>query len=165
MHFFFFWSGAGASNEAIIRSEIEDIINGISDAGNIYSLSPFDDTWDVFLDFFKATISGVGMIRCWIISCEMIETEKMVMTGVRNTGNRARYIYKIRGYQSFNYNTSTEKAFLLIALAILAALNSGIVNLANVYDAELAQLNYQPGTFGNVLAHQAEITQVVWGKT
>jgi len=149
-------------SEATIRASIKTLIDGVSNIGKTYDLEPFAATWDVFLDRFKTTISSVDMIRGWTISCEAINAEGMVVAGARDTINRYQYTYKIRGYQGLDYDTSTEKNFLVVVLAVMAALDGGIVS-GDVYNAQLAQLEvYQPRTFGSVLAHYAEITQIVW---
>ena len=149
-------------SEAAIRASIFALVDGVANSGNVYDLEPFADTWDVFLDRFKTTISGVAMIRGFTVSCEAIAREGMVAGGARNTINRSAYTYKVRGYQGFDYETSTEKAFLLIVLAVMDALDGGIVS-GDVFNAQLAQLDvYQPRVIGGVLCHYAEITQMVW---
>jgi ribosomal protein L30E len=148
-------------SEATVRASIKTLLEGVTNIGLVYDLQPIATTWDVFLDRFKTTISSVNMIRAWTISCEAIERQGQVATGARNTGNINIYQYKIRGYSSFDYETSTEKAFLIVALAVMDALDSGIVS-GTVYNADLAQLtSYQPDMLGGALCHVAEITQIV----
>jgi hypothetical protein len=148
-------------SEATVRASIKTLIEGVANAGLVYDLEPFASDWDVFISRFKTTISSVDMIRGWTISCEAIPAQGFVATGARNTGNQYLYEYHIRGYQSFDYETETEKAFLAIVLDVMAALNGGIVS-GTVFNADLAQLtSYTPRTFGGVLCHVAEITQIV----
>lgn len=148
-------------SEATVRASIKTLIESVSNVGLVYNREPLVNTWDQFLVFFKTTISSVDMIRGWTISCEAIPAVGFVASGGRNTGNQYNYEYHIRGYQSFNYNTDTENAFLLIAQAVMAALNSGIVG-GTVFNADLAQLiSYTPRLFDGVLCHVAEITQIV----
>ena len=148
-------------SEATVRASIKTLVDGVSNIGSVYDLEPFASTWDVFLDRFKVTISTVEMIRGWTISCEAIERSGLVSAGTRAQHNVNNYTYKIRGYQGFNYDTSTEKTFLIVALAVMDVLDGGIVSGA-VFNADLAQLNpYAPRVFGGVLCHYAEITQVV----
>ena len=148
-------------SEATVRASIKTLVEGVTDIGIVYDLQPIATTWDVLLDRFKTTISSVEMIRAWTISCEAIERQGFVASGARNTGNINIYQYKVRGYTSMNFATSTEKAFLIVALAVMDALDGGIVS-GNVYNADLAQLtSYQPDMLGGVLCHVAEITQIV----
>lgn len=148
-------------SEATVRASIKTLLEGVTNIGLVYDLQPIATTWDVFLDRFKTTISSVDMIRAWTISCEAIERQPFTASGTRNTGNINIYEYKIRGYTSLNFATSTEKSFLVVALAVMDALDGGIVS-GNVYNADLAQLtNYQPDMLGGVLCHVAEITQLV----
>jgi len=147
--------------EATVRASIKALVEGVADVGNVYDLAPFASTWDVFIDRFKVTLNSVDMIRGFSISCVSILPEGFVATGLRQTGNKAIYTYKIRGYQGFDFETSTEKTFLIVVLAVMAALDGGIVT-GDVQTANLAQLDpYQPRLFGGVLCHYAEITQVV----
>ncbi len=148
-------------SEATVRASIKTLVDGVSNIGNVFDLEPFAVPWDVFLDKFKATISSVDQIRGWTISCEAIERTGLVAAGTRNQHNVDNYTYKIRGYQSLDSDTSTEKTFLIVAVAVMNALDGGIVS-GPVYNAELAQLTaYVPRMFGGVLCHYAEITQVV----
>lgn len=148
-------------SEATVRASLKTILESVSNVGIVYDLEPFADTWDVFISRFKTTVSSVDMIRGWTISCEAIPAQGFVATGARDTGNEYDYEYHIRGYQGFDFETNTEKAFLLIVLAVMAALNGGIVS-GTVFNADLAQLtSYVPRVFGGVLCHVAEITQVV----
>ncbi len=148
-------------SEATVRASLKTILESVSDVGIVYDLEPFADTWDVFISRFKTTVSSVDMIRGWTISCEAIPAQGFVATGARDTGNEYDYEYHIRGYQGFDFETNTEKAFLLIVLAVMAALNGGIVS-GTVFNADLAQLtSYVPRVFGGVLCHVAEITQIV----
>jgi hypothetical protein len=148
-------------SEATVRASIKTLIEGVSNVGLVYDLEPFANTWDIFLKYFKTTISSVNMVRGWTISCEAISAQGFVATGGRNTGNQYFYEYHIRGYQGFDYETSTEKAFLTVVLAVMAALNGGIVS-GTVFNADLAQLtSYTPRVFDGVLCHVAEITQIV----
>jgi len=148
-------------SEATVRASIKTLIESVSNVGLVYDLEPFADSWDVFITRFKTTISTVDMIRGWTISCEAIPAQGFVATGLRNTGNQYFYDYKIRGYQSFNFEISTEKTFLTLAIAVMAALNSGIVS-GTVFNADLAQLtSYTPRMFDGVLCHVVEITQIV----
>ena len=149
-------------SEATVRAAINTLVSGVANTGNVYDLEPFASNWDIFLDRFKATISSVDMVRGFTISCEAINSERMVAAGARNSIVRYAYTYRIRGYQGFDYDTSTEKAFLIVVLAVMAALDGGIVS-GDIYNAELAQLEiYQPRSFGGLLCHYAEITQVVY---
>ena len=149
-------------SEATVRASIKTLLDAVSNIGNVYDIEPFADTWDVFLDRFKATISSTDMIRGWTISCEAIGAEGQIASGARSTANVHAYTYRIRGYQGFDYDTSTEKVFLIVVLAVMAALDGGIVSGA-VFNANLAQLPiYEPRTFGGVLCHYAEIEQTVW---
>lgn len=148
-------------SEATVRASIKTLIESVTNIGLVYDLQPIANTWDVFLDRFKTTVSSVDMIRAWTISCEAIERQGFVASGDRNTGNINIYEYKIRGYTSFDFEISTEKIFLVVALAVMDALDSGIVS-GTVYNADLAQLtSYQPDMLGGVLCHVAEITQLV----
>lgn len=148
-------------SEATVRASIKTLIESVSNIGLVYDLEPFADSWDVFITRFKTTISNVDMIRGWTISCEAVPAQGFVATGLRNTGNQYFYDYKIRGYQSFDFETSTEKTFLTLAIAVMAALNSGIVS-GSVFNADLAQLtSYTPRVFAGALCHVAEITQIV----
>ncbi len=147
--------------ETTVRASIKTILEAVSDIGIVYDKEAFASTWDVFLDRFKTTISSVDMVRGWTISCEAIPAVGFVATGLRDTGNQYNYEYHIRGFQSFDFETSTEKTFLTLAIAVMAALNAGIVS-GTVFDADLAQLTtYVPRVFGGVLCHVAEITQIV----
>lgn len=149
-------------SETTVRASINTLVSAVSNIGKVYDLEPFADTWDVFLDRFKTTISSVDMIRGWTISCQSIARQGQVASGVRNTANVNQYEYVIRGYQGFDYATSTEKTFLTLTLAVMDALDSGIVSGA-VFNANLAQLPiYEPRVFGSVLCHYAEIRQTVW---
>lgn len=148
-------------SEATVRASIKTLIESVSNVGLVYDLEPFVDSWDMFITRFKTTISTVDMIRGWTISCEAVPAQGFVATGLRNTGNQYFYDYKIRGYQSFDFETETEKTFLTLAIAVMAALNSGIVS-GSVFNADLAQLtSYTPRVFAGVLCHVAEITQIV----
>jgi hypothetical protein len=148
-------------SEATVRASIKTLLEGVSNIGLVYDLEPFAADWDIFLKRFKTTISSVDMIRGWTISCEAIPAQGFVATGARNTGNQYFYEYHIRGYQSFDYDTSTEKTFLVVVLAVMAALNGGIVS-GTVFNADLAQLtSYTPRILGGVLCHVAEIVQIV----
>ncbi len=149
-------------SEATVRASIKTLVEGVTDIGIVYDLEPFASDWDVFLSRFQTTISSVDMIRGWTISCEAIPAnQNFVLTGKRNTGNQSIYEYHIRGYQSFNFETETEKTFLTLAIAVTAALNAGIVG-GTVFQANLAQIpSYAPGMFVNVLCHVVEIVQVV----
>lgn len=147
--------------EATVRASIDTLLDGVSNIGNVYDLEPFADTWDIFLDRFQTTISSVDMIRGWTISCESIAREGFVAAGARDTHNLNIYEYHIRGYQSFDYDSGTEKSFLVVALAVMDALDGGIVS-GDVVNADLAQLiTYAPRVIGGVLCHYAEIVQVV----
>lgn len=149
-------------SETTVRASIKTLVEGVTNVGKVYDLEAFADTWDGFLDRFKTTISSVDMVRGWTISCEAIERQGQIASGVRNTANVNQYAYRVRGYQSFDYDTSTEKTFLALALAVMDALDGGIVSGA-VFNAELAQLpTYEPRVFGGVLCHYAEIQQTVW---
>ncbi len=148
-------------SEPTVRAAIKTLIESVSNVGLVYDLQPFADTWDIFIARFKTTISSVNMIRGWTISCEAILTQGFVATGSRDTGNEHDYEYRIRGYQSFDFDTDTENAFLAIILLVMAALDGGIVS-GTVFNADLAQLtSYTPRVFGGVLCHVAEITQIV----
>jgi hypothetical protein len=148
-------------SEATVRASIKTLIESVSNVGLVYDNQPFADTWDLFITRFKTTISSVDMVRGWTISCEAIEATGFVATGGRNTGNQYFYQFRIRGYQSFDYETDTENAFIALAIAVMAALNGGIVS-GTVFNADLAQLtSYTPRVFGGVLCHVAEITQIV----
>ena len=148
-------------SEATVRASLKTLLEGVSDIGIVYDLEPFASTWDVFLDKFKTTISSVDMIRGWTISCEAIQRVGFTASGLRNTSNQNLYEYHIRGYQGFNETTSTEKIFLTLTLAVMDALDGGIVS-GNVWNADLAQLtSYTPRVFGGVLCHVSEITQIV----
>jgi hypothetical protein len=148
-------------SEATVRASIKTLIEGVANSGLVYDLEPFAAEWDIFISRFKTTIGSVDMIRGWTISCEAIPAQGFVATGARNTGNQYFYEYHIRGYQSFDYETETEKVFLAIVLDVMSALNGGIVS-GTVFNADLAQLtSYAPRVFGGVLCHVAEITQIV----
>jgi len=148
-------------SETTVRASIKTLIESVSNVGLVYDNEPFADSWDVFISRFNTVILGVDMIRGWTISCEAIPAQGFVATGSRDTGNEYDYEYHIRGYQGFDYEADTENTFLLIALAIMAALNGGIVG-GTVFNADLAQLtSYTPRVFGGVLCHVAEITQIV----
>lgn len=148
-------------SEATVRASIKTLIESVSNVGLVYDLEAFSAEWDIFISRYKTTISSVDMIRAWTISCEAIQARGFVAAGSRNTGNEYDYEYHIRGYQSYNYDTSTEKTFLLIALEVMAALNGGIVS-GTVFNADLAQLtSYVPKILGGTLCHVAEITQIV----
>ncbi len=147
--------------EATVRSSIKTLLDGVSNVGNVIDVDLFARDWDVFLDRAKVTIGSVDQIRTFTIACEAIARTGLVQAGVRSQHNVNNYQYKIRGYQSFDYETTTEKTFLIVVLAVMDALDSGIVSGA-IFNAELAQLDtYVPRLFGGVLCHYAEITQVV----
>ena len=149
-------------SEATVRASIKTLVSGVANAGEVYDLEPFADTWDGFLDRFKTNIGGSFVIRGWSISCEAVARQGQVASGVRNTANVSQYEYRVRGYQSFDYENATEKTFLTLALAVMDALDSGIVS-GGIFNANLAQLTaYEPRTFGGVLCHYAEIQQTVW---
>jgi len=148
-------------SEATVRASIVALVDGVTNSGNIYDREPLTSTWDAFLDYFKVTISDVAQIRGFTVSCEQIERQGLVSAGARNTGNQARYTYRIRGYQSLNYVNDTENTFMAIVLAVMDALDGGIVS-GDVFNAVLAQLStYTPRMFGGTLCHYAEIEQVV----
>lgn len=148
-------------SEATVRASIVTLISGVSNVGNVYNREVLANTWDVFLDRFKTTISSVDQIRGFTVSCTAIERAGLVTAGVRNSANQNKYTYTIRGVQSYNYTNSTETAFLTIVVAVMDALDGGIVS-GNVFNATLAQLPiYDIRTFGDTLCHYAEITQVV----
>lgn len=149
-------------SEATTRAAIKTLLEGVSNIGLVYDLEPFADNWNVFIDRFKTTVSSVSMIRGWTISCEAIGRTGLTAGGARNLNNTNEYQYRIRGYQSFDYETSTEKTFMTLTIAVMDALDSGITGTGNVINANLAQLtSYAPRVFGGVLCHVAEIEQVV----
>jgi len=148
-------------SEATVRASIVTLVEAVTDIGKVYNRQPSITTWDKFLTFFKTRIGKVDYIRGWTVSCEAIAREGLILGGARDSIRQAHYTYKIRGYHTVNHDKNTENTMLLLALAVMDALDGGIVS-GNVYTAELAQLpTYQHRFFGDILCHYAEITQVV----
>lgn len=154
-------------SETQARTDLYTIVSGVTNIGLVYDFQKWSADWSKFLDHFKTTISGVGVIRGWCITGGAPisdETEEFSWEPQRNKFIVTRtYNYLIRGYLGLNDTLATEKTAMALAIAVLKALDtSTTLRDGTRYDERTppASLDvFEPRLFGGTLCHYIEIRQ------
>lgn len=148
-------------SESIVRGNIEDVLNGISEIGNVYDYQRYVTDWSDFLDLFKVTIAGSQTIRGWTISCEEIAQEYGQFGKLWRT-----YTYRIRGYFALVDGSETEISTMAKVEEVMEALDAdpdlhstASTGLVNDFPSNLDV--FEARAFGSALCHYIEIVQVV----
>ena len=142
-------------SESAIRTEIYNILSGVTDIGKVYDYERWAANWETFINFFKATISNVDQIRGWEIGRKPPITEDYSCT--------KKHTYFIRGYMAVKDSLATEKTFNALIESIAAAFRA-VKDLDNsALGHDLIQVEaLDTRMFGSVLCHFTELTLTVY---
>jgi hypothetical protein len=142
-------------SESAIRTAIYNIVSNVTDIGKVYDYERWAKDWDVFINFFKATVNGVGQIRGWEIGRKPPITEDYSCT--------KKHTYFIRGYMAVKDSSATEKTFNALIESIAAAFRA-VKDLNNsAMGHDLIQVEaLDTRMFGSVLCHFTELTLTVY---
>ena len=141
-------------SEFAIRTEIYNILSGVTNIGKVYDYERWAADWNTFINLFKTTISGADQIRGWEIG------RRSVTEGGETLGtNERKHTFTIRGYMGISDAAATEKTFNALIEAICAAFRvnptlNGSADLHQDVQVEVIEAR----TFGGVLCHYAEMS-------
>lgn len=149
--------------EATVRARLNTVVSAVSNIGRVYDYERWIDDWTTYLDLFKTTISGSDVIRGWTITCPSISPIELETIGDQQIVFS--YVYKVRGYFGLDDENASEKAAILVAIAVIDALNADeVLHGADYVGAgphPLAELTvFEPRFLGDALCHYAEITHI-----
>lgn len=155
--------------QATQRTQIYNIVNGVSNIGNVYPRERWANRWAEILTLLKATVSGTDQIRAWMITCQGApQNEYLTEEYVDPQGNNVvirTFRWVIRGFVTFNDGDNTEEEALNLALAVVDSLSvaSTLHDGSTYWDEQPpADLGiFELRIFGGVLCHYIEITQLL----
>ena len=142
-----------------IRDDISAVLADVGDIGRVYDYQRWANTWDAFLDLFKAETKGNPVIRGWMIEYrgfpdEVTDPQLGVVPGVRE------HEFAILGYMGHDDATITDKDAANLAETVCNALDADATlhdGATWVYASPARVAVFELRKFSGVLAHHAEI--------
>jgi hypothetical protein len=114
----------------------------VANVGQTHDYERFADDWETLVARYQAMIGATTQLRGWNISLAGIdphEQESFGGPGAVGTVEVA-YDYRVRGYMAVDDAAASEKTFVTLAIAIMAALDG---------DAQLHSSKRDDGANGN----------------
>jgi hypothetical protein len=148
-------------SESAIRTEIYNILSGVTDIGKVYDYERWAANWEAFINFFKTTIGAVDQIRGWELGRRSAKEEKIVI-GIGDDANEISHTYIIRGYMSVKDSLATEKTFNTLIEAVATAFRAVPTLNGLAEDHLYIQVEViDARMFGSVLCHYTELSLTV----
>ena len=158
-------------NEDKARAKIKAIIAAVTDIGKVHDYERYANDWETLVTYYLATGIGASndeMLRGWNISLAEVRQEEETFG---TSGDKAiTYDYKIRGFYAVSDADASEKTFVTLALAVLAALDADPNLHSGLYESGssskfaseyVSRARFDFRLFCGVLVHYVEIDQEV----
>lgn len=142
-------------SESTIRTEIKNIISGVTDIGVVHDYERWASTDAGFIDLFRTTIGGVNQIRGWVIS-------RKTPAGEENNEIRT-HTFVIRGYMGLVDANATEKTFTALIEAACAAFRANPKLNDTAASSEYITVNaVEQRMYGTDICHFTELALTVY---
>jgi hypothetical protein len=162
-------------NETLARAAIKTVLDGVTNIGSTHDYERFADDWETLIELYQASIGTdpvVKQLRGWNVSLAGIEPhEQQTFGGPGVAGTvEVSYDYRIRGYLAVDDASSSEKTFVTLTMALVAALDADAAlhssNMedganGNFYGPPVSSVRFDFRMFSEVLVHYAELQQIL----
>ena len=162
-------------SESEVRTRLYNIVNAVTDVGQVYDYRRWAVLYSDLLDLYKARIDNADTLRGWTVSVDGWPETAYLDGSYPDEDSNAktivvrRYVFKIRGYFGWDDANESEKTAIGIVEDVLEALDndSNLHRFNAVAEDYWGQVPtatldiFEPRLFGGELVHYAEITQEV----
>ena len=134
-----------------IRSEIKNIMEGISGIGKVYDYLRWDESsWEGFFNLFKTDSSCHG----WMITRISTTEDRRFETG----HNLRTYTFQIRGFYPLKDAKATEKTFQDLIETVCSTFRTNYNLNGTCLDSDPPEVSVvENRIYGSILAHYTEI--------
>lgn len=143
---------------ATARTAVYNVVNGVSNTGNVYDYMRWRTEYDKLLELFKTTISNAPQLRGFMVEYRGMtadDGEFSMPGGVFHTHN-----FRIRGILRLDDSAASEKTFVTLVETIINALDDDSTlhgGSSFYYTGPASAPVVETRTFGSVLCHYCEI--------
>ena len=147
------------------RAEIETIVSGVTDVGNVYDYAKLPARgWAPFVAAFSTAVAGYALgadhIRAWTVQYRGERREEETTAAIGTTKYMRALRWRVRGYFTVSDENVSDKVFADLCEAVADALDSrpGLAGSCRWHSpVNISNDDGVPRTFGDVVVHYAEL--------